>query len=221
MTASLSVSALAAAGLLGAALYLTPFSGRAPRPEPRAQQSDPLLGPRTKGADDAPVVVFEMSDFQCPWCRQQAVEVLPEIERDFIATGKVRWTFINFPLTSLHPNAAAAAEFAMCAARSGKFWPVHDLLFTHQARWAPLKDPGPFLLTLADSVGLPRVEVLACLRNHETQSLIKAEAEGAARSGVESTPTLYIVGAGLIPGAQPYRVYAKILHSLWKERTGK
>jgi protein-disulfide isomerase len=185
-----------------------------------AAQGDPLLAQRTKGSATAPLTIYEMSDFQCPWCRRQAMETFPALEREFIATGKVRWIFINFPLTQLHPNAAAAAEFAMCAARADKFWPVHDLLFTYQDKWAPLKDPAPFLLSLADSAGITRETILPCLQNHEMQQLVQGEAQGAARSGVQSTPTVYIEGVGLIPGAAPVAAYRQILDSLWKEKSG-
>ena len=100
-----------------------------------AQLKDPgLVAARTKGSPTAPVTVYEMSDFQCPWCRKQAMEVLPQLEQEFISTGKVRWIFVNFPITDLHPNAGAAAEFAMCAAEADHFWPIHDLLFQYQSK---------------------------------------------------------------------------------------
>ena len=190
---------------------------RAPLPPP--DQGDPLLVQRTKGSATAPLTVYEMSDFQCPYCRRQALETLPILEQEFISTGKVRWIFLNFPLSSIHPNANAAAELSLCAAQADHFWPVHDLLFTYQAKWAPLKDQAPFLLSLADSAGIPREDILSCLQNHDMVELAKAEAEGAAKSGVASTPTVYIEGAGLITGAQPVAVYRQILDSLWKERT--
>jgi protein-disulfide isomerase len=184
------------------------------------RQADPLIAQRTKGSATAPLTVYELSDFQCPYCRRQAVETFPALEHEFIATGKVRWIFLNFPLTQLHPNAAAAAEFAMCAARADKFWPVHDLLFTYQDKWAPLKDPAPFLITLADSAGIPREDMTSCLQNREMQGLVKAEAEGAAKSGVQSTPTVYIEGVGLLAGAAPVTVFRQVLDSLWRVKAG-
>jgi len=183
-------------------------------------EQDALLAQRTKGAATAPLTVYELSDFQCPYCRRQAVEVLPTIEKEFIATGKVRWIFLNFPITEIHPNAAAAAEFAMCAARVNRFWPVHDLLFTYQEKWAPLKNPGPFLISLADSAGIPRDSISGCLQNRETRALVESEAEGAAKSGVSSTPTVYIEGVGLLRGAAPLEAYRQILDSLYREKTG-
>ena len=184
---------------------------------PLAAQQDPMLAARTKGAASAPVLVIELSDFQCPFCRRFALETFPVLEREFIATGKVRWVFINFPLTSLHPNAVPAAELALCAARHGKFWPVHDLLFKYQDKWAPLKNPAPFLVTLADSVGLRREDILPCLEKGETRPLVEADAEAGSRAGVASTPSFYIEG-GLLKGAVPAEVFGKILDSIWQEK---
>jgi protein-disulfide isomerase len=189
-------------------------------PAAHPAQADPLLVQRTKGAAEALLTVYEMSDFQCPYCRRQAVETFPALEREFIATGKVRWIFINFPLTQLHPNAAAAAEFAMCAAKADRFWPVHDLLFIYQEKWAPLKDPAPFLMTLADSAGIARDDLTSCLQSREMRGLIRGEAEGAGKSGVQSTPTFYIEGVGMLAGAAPLAVFRQILDSLWREKKG-
>src|SRR5881628_2783703 len=100
---------------------------------------DPLAA-RSKGRRDAPVTVYEMSDFQCPYCRDFALNTLPTLEREYVASGKVRFVFINLPLTKLHANAVAAAEAAMCAAQQQKFWPMHDLLFQRQAVWAARTD---------------------------------------------------------------------------------
>lgn len=211
--------------LLGARPRLpAPDSGAPEAPasadRPADAQGDPLILQRTKGDSTAPITVYELSDYQCPYCRRQAVETFPAIEREYIATGKVRWIFLNYPLTQIHPNAVAAAEFAMCAARVDKFWPIHDLLFTYQGKWAPLRDPAPFLLSLADSAGIPRDDLLPCLQDRAMRELVQQEAEGAARSGVESTPTVYVAGAGLLRGAMPFSVYKQVFDSLLAERGG-
>ena len=159
-----------------------------------------------------------MSDFQCPFCRQHAVETFPAIEREYIATGKVRWVFINFPLTQRHANAAAAAQFAICAASAGKFWPVHDLLFKYQDTWAPLKEPGPFLITLADSVGIQRAAMLACLQAPGTRQAVERDAQAAARAGAQATPTFYIEG-GMMSGAYPIKVFRQVLDSIYRVKT--
>jgi len=180
---------------------------------PLAAQSASALASRSKGSPDAPVTVYEMSDFQCPYCRRFALETFPTIEREYISTGKVRWVFVNFPLTSIHTNAVAAAQVALCAARQGAFWPVHDLLYTHQETWAPLKEPAPFLLTLADSAGISKAQLVSCVRSAATVGEIRSEAEGSEKSGAGSTPSFYIEG-GLLIGAHPIGVFRQVLDSV-------
>jgi len=181
-------------------------------------QTDPLLA-RTKGSPKAPVTVYEMSDFQCPFCKRHADQTFPALEKEYIATGKVRWIFINLPL-SIHPNAPPAAEFAMCAAREGKFWPAHDLLYRHQKDWAELPNPGNYFLGLADSAKLPRDRIRACLESGATRAAIKDDADGALRSGATSTPSFYIEG-GMLVGALPPAIWRPILDSVVKAKTGK
>jgi protein-disulfide isomerase len=178
---------------------------------------DPLAS-RSKGTASAPVTVYEMSDFQCPYCRKHALEIFPALEQEYVRTGKVRWIYINFPLVSIHANALPAAELAMCAARMGKFWPVHDLLYQHQETWAPLKEPGPFLLSLADSAKLPRPAVVKCLQSETVRAEIQSEAEGSQRAGAASTPTFYIEG-GLLAGARPPELWRQILDSIYGEKS--
>jgi len=178
-----------------------------------AQQADAPLAGRSKGASSAPVTVYEMSDFQCPYCRRFALETFPTLEREYINTRKVRWVFVNFPITEIHPNAAAAAAVAHCAARQGAFWQVHDLLYTHQETWAPLKEPGPFLATLADSAKISRKMLLSCLASSDTRTEIESEAEGSRRAGANSTPSFYIEG-GIMSGALPVEVFRRVLDSV-------
>ena len=181
-------------------------------PAPTAQSQD-LLNERSKGSATAPIRVVEMSDFQCPWCRKFTVESADSLDREYVQTGKVRWIFINYPLSQIHPNAAAAAEVAMCAARRGKFWPMHDLLYRNQERWAPLQEPGGYLLTLADSLRIPRDSIVPCLRDSVTRDLVRRDANTAARIGARSTPTFLIEGI-LVGGAYPTAVFRHIIDSL-------
>ena len=204
--------ALLSVGLIGSLAL-------APRVQGQTATTTPALENRSKGSPRAPVIVYEMSDFQCPYCRQFALETFPSLDKEYITTGKVRWVFINFPLTSVHPHAAAAAQVALCAADQRGFWRVHDLLFRNQENWAPLKEAGPFFLSLADSAGLSKPKMLACLQAPETLNAVKANAEGAARSGAGSTPTFYIEG-GLLEGALPVAVFRQVLDSVYAVKTG-
>lgn len=179
---------------------------------------DLLIEARTKGDSSAPITVWEASDFQCPYCRQFVEETLPILEREYITPGKVRLIFLNFPLTSIHPNATAAHEFAMCAARQGRFWQAHDLLFRHQEAWAKLEQPGPFLMALADSVPLGRESLEHCVTTGAVRPLIQAEAEMSWRAGIKSTPSFVIEG-GLLPGAAPIDMWRPILDSIYAAKT--
>jgi protein-disulfide isomerase len=132
-----------------------------------ALQHDPLAA-RTKGRSNAPITVYEMADFQCPACRDFALTTLPAIERDFIRTGKVRWVFVNFPLTQIHRNAIAAAQVAMCAGRQNRFWAMHDALYQRQPQWASLDQPWPALISLADSAGVQHDLLVTCLNTRAT-----------------------------------------------------
>lgn len=208
MTVRPFVTALALLGLSALPLAAQQPTGDA------AAASRQLLQARTKGDAAAPVTVYEMSDFQCPFCRRFALETFPTLDERFIKTGKVRWVFINLPLTQIHPNAVAAAEFAMCAAAQGKFWPVHDLLYRNQPTWAPLKEPGAFLLTLADSAKLQKKPLTDCLQSEQMRKEVAADASGATRAGAASTPSFYIEG-GMLQGAQPLEVFAPILDSVY------
>jgi protein-disulfide isomerase len=205
-----------ALALLAALVALLPTATAAQTPAAAAK--DPLAG-RVRGSATAPVTVYEMSDFQCPYCRNFAINTFPALDSAYIATGKVRWAFINFPLTSIHQNALAAAEVAVCAAQQDAFWPVHDLLYKHQDVWSPLKQPAAFFLTLADSAKISRPRLLACVQSSSVQEAVRADAQGAERSGASSTPTFYIEG-GLLVGAQPLPVFRQVLDSILKVKLG-
>ena len=198
-------------------VFLTAVSaanGQAPASPP---SPDPLTA-RAKGRPDAPVTVYEMSDFQCPYCRSFALTTMPLLEKEYVQTGKVRFVYINLPLTTRHPNAAAAAELAMCAARQGKFWPLHDLLFQHQDAWAPRKDPAPYLLALGDSAGLDHARLARCVSAKATAAEVREDAARAGAAGAVSTPTFYIEG-GLLEGAAPVEVFRAVLDSVYRSKT--
>lgn len=168
---------------------------------------------RSMGSDSAPVTVYEMSDFQCPFCRRHALETLPLLEAEYVRTGKVRYVFINFPITELHPNAVPAAELGLCAARQGKFWDLHHLLFENQSTWAKLENPASRLLEIAEEAGVDRAKAVECLQDQDIRGAVAFEAQGSARSGANATPSFYIEG-GLLVGAQPIEVFRSILDSI-------
>jgi protein-disulfide isomerase len=186
-------------------------------PPSSARQADPLAA-RTKGSPNAPVTVYAMADFQCPACRSFALQTMPQLEREYVRTGKARFVFIHFPLTQIHPNAVAAAEVATCAGRQGRFWEMHDALFLRQDAWAPLADPARYLVALADSVGMDRQALTTCLSTSATRAEIEQDANRAVRSGARSTPAFYIEG-GLLEGSGPVSWYRRLLDSIYRVKT--
>lgn len=197
---------------------LTLLAGLSPTYSPiGAPQADPLAA-RTRGSARAPVTVYEMADFQCPACRQFFETTLPVIDTAYLRTGKVRWVFINMPLTQIHRNAAAAAEVAMCAARQAQFWPVHDLLYRHQGEWAQLPDPMPAFRQLVDSAKLDTGAFTACVTTHATADEIAKDAVAARRSGADATPSFFIEG-GLLSGAWPPADFRRVLDSIYLAKT--
>ncbi len=181
---------------------------------------DSLVTPRAKGSKTAPVTIFEMGDFQCPVCRRFEAEAMPIIDKEYIATGKVYWVFIHYPLSSIHPNAEPAAEFAACAAKQGKFWPTHDLLYAKQDSWARLKDPTPFLTAQIEPLGLKREGMMDCLKSGAGRAVVKEDAMVSARTGATGTPAFYIEG-GLMTGYYPVATMRAVIDSVYKARTAK
>ncbi|HJS42888.1 MAG TPA: thioredoxin domain-containing protein [Gemmatimonadales bacterium] len=182
------------------------------------QNADPLAS-RSKGSAKAPVTVYEMADFQCPACRTFTVNVMPALDKQFVQSGKVRWVFINLPLVSIHPNAMAAAEVAMCASRQGRFWETHDVLYYRQAEWAKLPEPRATLMALAQRAGVDRKKLVACLDSGTVRTEVEQEALRAVRSGANATPSFYIEG-GLLEGAPSTpEPMVRILDSIYTART--
>lgn len=180
----------------------------------RAQGSTELpVDARAKGSKRAPVTVYEMADFQCPFCRDFAIQTMPKIDLEYIKTGKVRWVFINLPIPSIHHNAVAAAEFAACAARQGKFWQAHDMLYGTHDKWENLKSVGPYLQAQVPVLGLKPDAMTTCLQTGVGSATVRDDVAGAQRSGARSTPTFYIEG-GLLVGAQPLPVFREVLDSI-------
>jgi protein-disulfide isomerase len=164
---------------------------------------------RIRGAETAPVWLVEISDFQCPFCKQWHDETFAKIDQEYVKTGKVRMAYLNFPLTRIHKNAQVAAEAAMCAGVQGKFWELHNSLFQSQPRWAESKTPVVVFDSLARAAGVELKAWDRCMTSHATAKLIEADRDRSAKAGVESTPTFFI-GDRALAGAFPvdsFRVY--------------
>jgi protein-disulfide isomerase len=157
---------------------------------------------RIRGAETAQVWLVEISDFQCPFCKEWHDKSFATIDREYVKTGKIRVAYLNFPLTRIHPNAQAAAEAAMCAGVQGKFWELHESLFQTQEKWAQVKSPIAAFDSLARAAGVESKAWNSCMSTHATARLIEADRDRSTKAGVESTPTFF-VGDRALAGAYP------------------
>src|SRR5262249_23296349 len=120
---------------------------------------------RILGDSTATLWVVEASDFQCPYCKQWHDARFGQLMQNYVAKGKVRLGFVNFPL-SQHQNALPAAEAGMCAAAQNKFLAMHEALFASQPKWENLPKPVPTFDTLATRVGLNMPMWRDCMSKH-------------------------------------------------------
>jgi protein-disulfide isomerase len=157
---------------------------------------------RIRGSGSAPIWLVEVSDFQCPYCKQWHDQSFAAIDREYVQTGKVRLAYLNFPLSTMHKNARAAAEAAMCASVQGKFWPLHESLFGTQPQWAGVENPVPTFDSLAVAAGANQGAWRQCMTSHATAALIDADHDRSTVAGVQSTPTFFI-GDRKLEGAYP------------------
>jgi protein-disulfide isomerase len=167
---------------------------------------------RIRGAESAPVWVVEISDFQCPFCKQWHDQVYAALDSEYVRTGKVRLAYLNFPLTSIHANAQGAAEAAMCASVQGKFWEVHQALFTAQKSWESLPNPIAMFESLVKAAGVEPKAWRSCVESHATKAIIDADRDRSAAAGVGSTPTFFI-GDRKVEGAMPLADFRLVVDS--------
>ena len=148
----------------------------------------------SRGPGDAAVTIVEFSDFQCPYCRQQAVtlrRVLDEYPR------QVRLVFLDFPL-SAHPDARNAAQAAGCAGEQGQFWAMHDVLFLHQDALA-----HDDLRLYAKKIGIDGAKFEECMKSGRRSPGIDETVRLGEEVGVDGTPALFVNGRPLA-GAVSY-----------------
>ena len=118
-----------------------------------------------RGSPDAPIVMYEYSDFQCPFCSRYFVQTEPAIDESYVRSGQVRVVFRDFPLAQLHPNAPAAHVASLCAADQGieAYWQMHSRLFQTQSEWNESTDAPSYFSTLAGELGLDMESYQACV----------------------------------------------------------
>jgi len=172
------------------------------------------------GRNDAPVTIVEFSDYQCPFCQRFSATTLPELKKEYIETGKVRYVFRDFPL-EMHAQARKAAEAAHCAGEQGKYWEMHDVLFQNQKALAP-----PQLAEHARTVGVDGAKFDECLSSGRYAARVTRGVTDGAAAGVQGTPTVVVgktkpgdvVEGTPIRGAQPLETFRRIINRTLAEQ---
>jgi len=184
----------------------------APTPEPAIADTIDLrtIG-YSRGAEDAPVIVYEFSDFGRPFCGMFARGTYPELHRDFVETGKVRWTYV--PVTFGFPGGQEGARAAECAAEQGKFWAMHDLLFAKQSEWKAERRRERLLPAYAKQAGLDADAFVSCYREDRGSARTALHNRAADALRVRATPSFFINGR-LVEGALPAEAFRQLLTSL-------
>lgn len=173
------------------------------------------------GRPDAPVTLVEFSDYQCPFCQRFFATALPDLKKDYIDTGKVRYVFRDFPLDQLHPQARKAAEAAHCAGEQGRYWEMHEVLFRNQRALAATQ-----LAEHARAAGVNGAKLEECLASGRYAVRVAQGVTDGAAIGVKGTPT-FVVGKTMagdfvhgipIRGAQPLETFRRIIDQTLNEQ---
>ena len=163
---------------------------QAPMVEPLDEQVDHVRG------EPGAALILEYGDYECPYSRQ-AFRSIERVEQEL--SGQVRFAFRHFPLTQIHPHALAASAAVEAAARQGRFWKMHDLLFHHQKE---LEDDD--LRSYANELGLDLVRFDRDRTDPDVLARIERDGASAHASGVvRGTPTLFVNGVLYQGGHDP------------------
>ncbi len=163
---------------------------------------DPVLGDK-----NAPLTIVEFSDFQCPFCARFRQQTFDQIKKQYIDTGKVKFAFRDFPLTSIHPMAQKSAEAAECADEQGKFWEYHDVIFERQSSLSLSS-----LKQWAGELNLDTNKFNQCLDSGKYEDEVNKDLRDATSSGGQGTP-YFIVGNQPLSGAQPFSAFQAAIES--------
>jgi protein-disulfide isomerase len=156
----------------------------------------------TIGSDSALVEIIEYADFQCPACATFAILTGEDVRRNLVQTGRVRWSFRDFPLPS-HPKAPLAHLSAACAGEQGRFWEMHDQLFFNQGKWVRDRREHRLFESYAQAIGLDMDAYAECIADQRHIERISAAKESGVKLGVGSTPS-FIIGGRLVAGSISY-----------------
>ena len=223
------VSIVIGFGLVAAAIYFSGLGGAtANTPNAAAvlgTEETPTTGEirpvdekdHIRGNPNAPIVMIEYSDYDCPFCKNFH-ETMQRVMEKYGTDGKVAWVYRHFPLEQLHPSAPYIALASECVAELGgndAFWKFTDLVFGERGTNEPTNTSR--LPEFAETAGVAQNAFTACVEEGRTKDLVDEDMRDAIRAGGKGTPhTLVLVGGqqGVISGAQSYETVSKIIDTL-------
>lgn len=171
--------------LLGVGGLLWQFGSNADKPiTDIAGESRHLQG---KGS----VIIVEFSDFQCPACFN-VQEPLTKILKKF--EGKITFVYRYFPLITIHKNAQISAQAAEAAGIQGKFWEMHDKLFSTQNIWEGMADPKETFIGYAKELELDINKFVNEIDSQKVRDAVNNDSQDATRFKISGTPTFYVNG---------------------------
>ncbi len=190
-----------------------------PNPQTGGRMQVSLDDDPSLGDANAEVIVIEFSDFQCPFCRMFYDQTISSLKDEYVSTGKVRFVYRDFPLSSIHPLAQKSAEASECADEQGKFWEYHNKMFDEQSKLGQgtidysIED----LKNWATEISLDANQFNQCLDSGKYEQEVQKEFQDGVSYGVSGTPTFYIVnlqkGFVEVVGAQPYSAIKQVIDS--------
>ncbi len=153
------------------------------RYDPAAKVQLTSKGSPVLGSPTAPVTIYEFSDFQCPHCRMAS----PALKKVVVGSdGQAKLVFKQYPLPG-HPKAREAARAAVAAAKQGKFWEMHDLIFENQDRLSAVSFDD-----FASQLGLDVKRFRIDMKSKEVEAKVDADKAEGKKAGVDSTPTIFV-----------------------------
>jgi protein-disulfide isomerase len=167
------------------------------------------------GSKEAPLTIVEFTDYQCPFCQRFHTTSFPDLRKNYIDTGKVRFYSRDLPL-DFHPNAMRAAEAARCANEQGQFWKLRDVMGANPNRL----DMDSLVADAAD-LKMDVTAFRACVETEKYKNAVQTDVMEAMKIGATGTPTFVVgkstedgVDGELMVGAQPYPMFDQKLKEL-------
>ena len=177
-------------------------------------QGEPVLG-----NPSAPLTIVEFSDFECSYCRRFHEKVMPQLKRNYIDTGLVRFVHKDLPLP-FHPHALPAAAAARCAGEQSRYWKMYAALFDQQNC---LSCKG--VLSIAADEDLNTTSLEACMEREATVAVINSNRSEASLHNISATPT-FVIGptqsdetleGRLIEGALPWNTFKSTIDAALRD----